>query len=332
MIRFPFVLLFSLSTALALWGVTAHAQQLGGRFGGLAPAVSGPARGPAINPRVPSAFPHGNYQWSSGNPAGTVTNTRRGLIDEDANRRLREHVVTNPRGEMVQTWDRSRTEDGYLFRRSQTWTDADGNPVRSHQWSMAGSDPYNSTRQQDMTFRDGRTMEHSQVRSWDGTTATMEHSFVGPNGQTRTFQRAWSPGEFAGGRTPAVEAGVPALGRAGRSMETAAGDRVPREIPRSVVKRPNWLQRLNPFHWDGPAGSELRRDAKLARRWGFTIGAGSSESQGPSPQMHGLGRNSPGSPAARAGRPAWAGPKPSISSLGRRPAISPPRTPPRKIR
>src|SRR3990170_4819761 len=121
------------------------------------------------------------------------------MTSDDEIERLRQHVVENPRGEMVQSWERSQTEDGYLYRRGQTFTAPDGTMLRQHEQALSGTDPYNYTRQHEMTLRDGRTILHSQTRSWDGTTGTMERTFSGPNGQTREFQHAWTPDDLASG-------------------------------------------------------------------------------------------------------------------------------------
>ncbi|TVS11906.1 MAG: hypothetical protein EA424_23215 [Planctomycetaceae bacterium] len=93
------------------------------------------------------------------NQQGTVTNTHRYLDAPEEGRYVREHVVTNPRGEITQTWERVNT------------------------------DPYNDTREHTITLPDGRTIHHSHVRTWDGTDGTMERSFTGPNGQERWWQK-----------------------------------------------------------------------------------------------------------------------------------------------
>ena len=119
---------------LALAGMTAHAQELAP--GDPEPAFAEPTPfeelqlpdPPATDPAGPPAEPNWTYQHSRANAAGTVTNTHRGVIDEEAGHRLREHEVMNPRGKMLQTRERTRTEEGYLRRNATVWTDPDFAP------------------------------------------------------------------------------------------------------------------------------------------------------------------------------------------------------------
>jgi len=142
------------------------------------------------------------------NQAGTVSSTHRYRSAEDGSQIYRQHIVTDPRREMVQSWERSVTDDGYTYRRQQVWTNPDGTPLRSHQWTTAGTDPNNYERSRTMVLRDGRTLSRTETRTWDGTKGTRERTMIDPNGQTRTFQRAWAPdGQAADG--PSIEGQTP---------------------------------------------------------------------------------------------------------------------------
>lgn len=101
------------------------------------------------------------------NAAGAVVNTHRwyGREGDDHRTWSREHTVANPAGQHSRTWSYSRSDDGYNYERSRV-----------------------------ITLRDGRTIEHTQVRAWDGETGSYQWTFVGPNGQSREFERAWAPG------------------------------------------------------------------------------------------------------------------------------------------
>lgn len=94
--------------------------------------LSPPADPPAsIPPQLEPAPapPTWTYQRQTGNPQGTVTNTHRYLTSPEDGRTIRQHVVTNPRGELTQTWERVSTDDGYQMQRTQTWTSPDGTPL-----------------------------------------------------------------------------------------------------------------------------------------------------------------------------------------------------------
>lgn len=78
-------------------------------------------------PRVESSQPPSGwtYERQIQNPSGTVTNTHRYWDVPEDGRYVREHIVTNPRGEMTQTWERVNTEEGYEYRRTRSWTPAE---------------------------------------------------------------------------------------------------------------------------------------------------------------------------------------------------------------
>jgi hypothetical protein len=126
-----------------------------------------------VPPEQPPADPpfEWTYSRTNGNTAGNVSNTHQGYTSEDGNTYIRQHTVTNPSGQMTHTWE--RTYDG---------------------------DSYTQSREMNRTFRDGRTMDMTRTYSWDAEsdTGTMSRTFEGPNGQSRGFERPWSPdGELA---------------------------------------------------------------------------------------------------------------------------------------
>jgi hypothetical protein len=260
-------------------------------------------------PQLPGDAPSWTRERTTGNRAGTVENTQRYRISDDGNNYLREHVVVNPRGEMVQTRERSQTEEGYQRRWLRTFTAPDGTQLRRHERTVSGTDPYNYTRQHEITLRDGRTISHAQTRSWDGTTGTMERTFIGPNGQTRQFQHAWAPDD------PLPVEPMPAPGEP-RSPETTVPDTmtglaapiVEGSAPPPPVERPkklSWLEKLNPFR--GVAGSWRSSGTVPPHRSGFTVGSGARGSIRSS--HHRLSTTQPGQPSPNSRRPAWAGVK-----------------------
>ena len=111
------------------------------------------------------------HRRTNTNTAGSVSNTHQNYTSEDGNTYIRQHMVTNPSGQMTHTWE--RTYDG---------------------------DSYTLSREKKRVFRDGRTMDMTRTHSWDAEsgTGTMSRTFEGPNGQSRSFERPWSPdGELA---------------------------------------------------------------------------------------------------------------------------------------
>ena len=305
--RFILVVLASLLAA----GIAAEAQEITPPYvavpadpGPVQAPASTPEAGPAIpgvtepavtEPGVTEPLPTWQYQRTTTNQAGTVRNTHQ-MNPADAIQGTpyqREHIVTNPRGEMVQTWERSENEEGYLYRRSHTFTAPDGTPLKQQEWSRTRTDPYNYSREQQHQLRDGRTIMHRQTRSWDGTTGTMERAFTGPNGQTRHFLRPWAPDEQ---NSPEPGPIVPEP----TATTTTAVD-PPVEPPKK--NRWGWIEKLNPFRKGGPfrpAGPSPQRRA------GFTIGSGGPSSTGP--RQHGLNKTQPGNPSPNSRRPSWAGP------------------------
>lgn len=220
----------------------------------------------------------------------------------------REHVVNNPRGEMRHTWDRVDTDEGYQYRRTQTWTAPDGTPIRQHEHTLSGTDPHNYTREHSLTLPDGRTLQQTHVRSWDGTEGTMERSFVGPNGQTQHFQRSWSPDDAAGepayGRTPPMRpAGAPP-----EATRPVAAPAVAAPAVATPTEKGGWWQKWNPFGEGGRVAGPSA--AASAPRRGFTIGTGNAASAG-GPPAHARPQARPARPTPSASRnahrPSWAG-------------------------
>ena len=298
--RFILVVLASLLAA----GVAAEAQEID-PFEVPLPADPGPIEappstpdaGPAIpgvpDPGVADPAPTWQYQRTTTNRAGTVQNTHQHTSSGDpvqgTEQYQRQHVVTNPRGEMVQSWERLQSQEGYQYRRAHTFTAPDGTLLRQQEWNRTGTDPYNYTREHQHQLRDGRTIMHRQTRSWDGTAGTMEKSFAGPNGQTRQFQRPWAPDEQLSPEPGPI------------APEPTAATTTPAEQPKK--NRWGWMEKLNPFRKGGPL-----RPAKPSprRRAGFTIGSGSPSGTGLRP--HGLNKTRPGNPSPNSRRPSWAGP------------------------
>lgn len=204
------------------------------------------------------------FQRQTQNQAGTVTNTQQVLDAPEEGRYVREHMVTNPRGEMTQSYERINTEEGYSQMRTQTWTAPDGTVMRQHERSLSGTDPNNYTRQHMVTLPDGRVVSQTQVRSWDGTSGTMERTFVGPNGQTRESVRSWTPdGEVS---TATLEAS--------RTSTQSFASTPTQPTTTKPAEKVSWWQRLNPFSKSGSSTSTAASTATPRR--GFTIGDGPS--------------------------------------------------------
>ena len=231
-----------------------------------------PPTAPAPNRPASEPIPWG-YERTQANQAGTVSSTHRYRSTEDGSQTYREHVVTDPRREMVQSWERSVTDNGYTYRRQHVWTNPDGTPLRSHQWTTTGTDPNNYERSRTMVLRDGRTLSRTDTRTWDGTQGTRERTMIGPNGQTRTFQRAWAPdGQATDG--PSIEGRTP--GGPPTFSLTAPLQRPPSAVIAKPQSKPSSWSKWNPFakkpHADIPAATTRIASSPAARR-GFTVGS-----------------------------------------------------------
>lgn len=258
-------LILVLTVTIPAWAGVSRAQDYPAPE--LDPAMPGPLSTPdvAAEPMPPVGEPiPWDYEWTRSNRRGNV-NQHRGYGSPDDGAYYREHVVTNPQGQRVQAWERTQNEEGYLLRRGHTFTDPDGALLHEHQMTIRGTDPFNYEREHSHTLRDGRSITHSQTRTWDGSTGTLEQSFVGPNGQVREFSRSWSP------------------------------DPAPSEKPSAIA---NFFRKLNPFaKGDRPSST---RPSSTGRRGGFTLG---SAGQGASPgNRFGLSGEQPGKPALNAHR------------------------------
>ncbi len=251
---------------------------------------AGPEPAPPV---VPAEAPPYHPEWAYGREQEThpraATNTHRYEHSPEEGRYLREHVVNNPRGEMTHTWERVNTDEGFQYRRSHTWIGPDGVPIRQHEHTVSGTDPHNYTREHSLTLPGGRTLEQTHVHSWDGAEGTMERTFVGPNGQTRHFEHAWSPDEPA----PSRVAPAPSADIAPATSPHAAGP----------PEKTGWWQKWNPFgEGSRPTGPPV---AGSAPRRGFTIGTGNAGTAG-GPAAQSQAR--PTVPASQdAHRPSWAG-------------------------
>jgi len=297
--------------SLAALGAAAQAQQYDSLY--LLPATqSGGSADPGVEPPgpaipgvsgTPTTWPQ---QRTTTNRAGTVRNTHRWAAPQDGSPYRREHEVTNPRGEMIQSWERAQNEGGYLYRRSQTFNAPDGTPLRQHERTLSGTDPYNYTRQHQVQLRDGRTITHDQTRSWDGTTGTMERTFAGPNGQQRNSQRPWAPDDPS---SPPPAVAIPSSPPAG-SPPVAEPEK---------SKTWGWVEKLNPFRKGGPFRPSKPAPASPRHGPGFTIGSG--QHRGVEHVPHGLTKRQPGEPSPGWRRPPWAG-NPHASSSSASPSRS----------
>jgi hypothetical protein len=258
------------------------------------PAEPVPTADPIAPADPPQVAPQWTYERQMQNGQGTVTNTHRYLDAPEDGRYVREHVVTNPRGEMTQTWERVSTGEGYQYRRSQVWTSPDGTPLRQHERTLSGTDLHNYTRERSHTLPDGRTINHTHVRSWDGTNGTMERSFTGPHGQTRESVRIWTPDEQIGGQMASMQ--PPTVTPATPSSTTALP-------PSQPTEKLSWWQKLNPFRKRGDEAA--RTAAASATRRGFTIGTRNSNSARPSSLS--TGERVPVRGSQNTHRPSWAG-------------------------
>ena len=208
------------------------------------PAV--PPTAPALDPPVFEPIPW-DYERTQANQAGTVGSTHRYRSTEDGSQTYREHVVTNPRREMVQSWERSVTDDGYTYRRQHVWTNPDGTPLRAQQWTTTGTDPNNFERSRTMVLRHGRTLSRTDTRTWDGTQATDGSSI---EGQTPDGPQIFS--------------------------STAPLQTPPSAIAAQPQPEPSFWSKLNPFAKKPRADTSTattRVASSPAPRRGFTVGS-----------------------------------------------------------
>jgi len=235
------VRIFGLVVATACWIACCGTPVAGQEPGPTEPQVTAPDSPPAPAVTPPS---------DQGGTTATKTGPRfpwpfrLGLFS-------REHVVTTPHGQMTQSWEGSKTDEGYSLSRQQTWTTPDGTLLREHEASITGSDPLNFERQKTITLRDGRTIEHTYSQSWDGQTLQRERTFSGPNGQTRTSQQTLSwdgQGDPPEGGQPTMS-GTPAA-------PAAEGSRPPESRPRGFT-----LGSSAKGNWGASGNGAARRQA-----------------------------------------------------------------------
>lgn len=271
------------------------------------PAASGTLGQDAATVTTTPVPPTWTYQQQEQNRRGTVINARRYYEAPEAGQQRFEHVVTNPRGEMVQTRERIRGEDGYQYRQTQTWTSPDGTLLRQHERSrVAGAIdgtpgtggvrpepvPYANTRTHNMTLQDGRTIQQTQTRVWDGGTLTRERNFTGPNGQVQQWQRTRTHADDAQGPLSSVH-------RSAMSNATAMAGRT----PAAPAEKVRWWHKLNPFR---KRSQTTTRTANTVRR-GFTIGTSNHAARSSSISASER-RATSGSQQTH--RPSWAGGSP----------------------
>ena len=235
------------------------------------------------------------WQHQTQNQHGTVTNLHEQMRMPDGSAYSYQHSVTRPNGSHTQLREYSQTEDGYQLMRQQRFYKPDGTLLREQSTTVTGTDPYNYQRQMTHAFRDGRTMEKTFTRSYDGTTGTMGRLFVGPNGQVHQFERPWTPDDLVDVETPIIdpietpiapEAELPTMDELGAVSPTTvdplaatASESAGTEVP--VIVDPlasttseseeGFLSRLNPFK-----NRERKRSAGSSansRRSGFTVGS-----------------------------------------------------------
>jgi len=240
-------------------------------------SADAPATNTVPNQSAPE-FTSWDYERMQTNKAGTVSSAHRYLATEDGSQTYREHVVTTPRQEMLQSWERSVTDDGYTYRRQHIWTNPDGTPIRSHQWSTIGTDPNNYERSRTMVLRDGRTISKVDTRTWDGTQGTHERTMIGPNGQTRTFQHAWTPdGQEPDGATtnpPSMTGHIPSDPRGASSTKPL--QRPHSDISAETQPKQDFWSKWNPLA-KKPRTDISKKTPRTAStppvRRGFTVGS-----------------------------------------------------------
>ncbi|MHB8897606.1 MAG: hypothetical protein ACYC6Y_02545 [Thermoguttaceae bacterium] len=173
---------------------------------------------------------------------------------------------------------------------------------------------YDYQRQMTHTFRDGRTMEKTFTRTYDGTTGTMERSFVGPNGQVQHFQRPWTPDDSpdttavtpdGGNPIAPLDAGTPGGDPVGMETASISDAQAPAE-PAGEGGLWGWL---NPFK-KRPAKSPAEV-SDTGKRGGFTIGS-FGRSRGLETLPPGQARKASGSPGSSQGHSM----KPSLKPIG----------------
>ncbi len=264
-----------------------------------------------LEPPQPAPSVDANHETAEGTlvtPSGSISPA---TVPGDPNVWDRQHVVTNPRGQMLHTWEGSTTEDGYTFRREHRFTDPDGNLLRQHEWSTSGTDPYNYRREKTITLRDGRTIRHTQTRTWDGTSGTMQRTFLGPNGQTRQSERPWVP-EFYLADDPQASPQEQLPDRRFAARPVGGAPPPAASLPDKRTSFGRFFGKLF-----GSSGKTFRGSRPApTQRPGFTVGSGGHLGQ--QRNRHGLSKKPPGQLFSETHR-----------SLARRPSVGSMRPKPR---
>lgn len=228
---------------------------------------------PAGETQPPIAPPTWTWQHQTQNQQGTVTNLHERTGTEDGSSYQYQHSVSRPSGSHTQVREYQQTEDGYSLLHEQRFYRPDGTVLREHAMSVTGTDPYNNQRQMTHTFRDGRTMERTFTRSYDGETGSMEKMFVGPNGQVRQSEHPWTPDErVTTGPTEVSPSPLPTPGQVGLpTREQLGAASLPSPIPPAAGKEEGgFWSRLNPLKW---GHAKQAASSSAPKRSGFTVGS-----------------------------------------------------------
>jgi hypothetical protein len=221
------------------------------------------------------------WQHRTQNHQGTVTNLHERTRAADGSVYNYQHSVTRPNGSHTQLREYSQTADGYLLSRQHRFYRPDGTLLREQGMSVTGTDPYNYQRQMSHVFRDGRTLEKTFTRSYDGTTGTMSHSFLGPNGQVREFERPWTPDDLVAVEPPTLDSALPPLvdptlpvtgptaGPLATTVPVIIDPLAPDTAPSS--SKSGFMGWLNPFK--NRDSKKQGSSSAMSKRGGFTVGS-----------------------------------------------------------
>ena len=232
----------------------------------LQPADLAPLPSPAGDLQTPVAAPAWTWQRQTQNPQGSVTNLHERVENQDGGSFRYQHAVSRPNGSHTQLREYQRTEDGYSLLQQQSFYRPDGTLLREHAMSVTGTDPYNYQRQMTHTFRDGRTMEKTFTRSYDGEAGTIAQTFVGPNGQVRHLERPWAPDDPAtAGQGLLAPDPLPTPERAGLPTREQLAT-----SPAARADEGGFWSRLNPFK---KRHAKQTANSPAPKRSGFTVGS-----------------------------------------------------------
>lgn len=228
----------------------------------IAPTDTPPAPDPA--PQNPDSTP--DWYLRRANPSGNNVHISQQQTTPDGTTVNRDHTVINPQGTKTQTWQRTTTADGTQWQRQQTWTSPDGTVQRQHTWNGTATDPYNGTRQQTIMQSPDRTLTRSQTRTWDGTTGSVQRTFTGPNGQTRTQEHPWSPDGTTTdpSQTPVVLQTPPA------DAPVPDTTQQPSQASSKPADKKTLLERMKAWNTGRKASAD---ESKSTPRRGFTVGS-----------------------------------------------------------